>query len=484
MRQDAGALGLADNDDARLDRVAVDSAAGSAVLLASARDVLDGMKPRLRAMLGADDYLAWIEPVAVAEACEKWVVLAVANDLARTRLQTDYLHRVQSVWASQDPKARSLKVVVRKMPPRQQAAEPAPAPPSADIVSVRPVRRTFETFVGGESNQMALALALEVASGPGHGSEIILFHGPTGVGKTHLMEAIAHHASLSGAGRESRRVLLLTAQQFLNTFQSALRERDTSPFKAALRSCDLLLIDDLHLICGKSVTLDEFFQTVGDLLAAGKTVMCTAEAGPEALVGISDRMRDVLNGGFAVRIGPPDLDLRARIAATKAREMAETQRPGAVAFALPVGACDVIAAKMSGSGRAVEGAVKKIFAASALIGREATMDVVLEVLGDAWRPSERAVTVDIIKRRVSAHFDISLEDLCSPSRHRSVARPRQIAMYFCKKLTRRSFPDIGGRFGGRDHTTVMHAVRRIDSLAAADPVFAAELQQIGRKITA
>jgi chromosomal replication initiator protein len=291
-----------------------------------------------------------------------------------------------------------------------------------------------------------------------------------------MLEAIAHHLRETAP---RKKVLMLTAQRFLNEFQSALRERETGPFKAALRGSDVLLIDDLQLICGKSATQEEFFQTLDDLVSRGRTVVCSADVPIEALQGLSGRMRCVLQGGFTAKINEPDFALRRAIAARKVSEL-NTRREG---FRLTSEALDLVASRVVGTGRAVEGAIKQVFAASTLIGREADMDVVVEALSGDFMLPEKSVPVETIKRRVAAYFDIPLEDLLSQRRHRSVARPRQIAMYFCKRLTRRSFPDIGQRFGGRDHTTVMHAVKRIEELAAADPAFATELTQIGRKIT-
>jgi chromosomal replication initiator protein len=291
-----------------------------------------------------------------------------------------------------------------------------------------------------------------------------------------LLEAIAHQLRETAP---RRKVLMLTAQRFLNEFQSALRDRDTAPFKAALRGSDVLLIDDLQIICGKTATQDEFFQTLGELVSRGRTVICSADAPAEALQGLNARMRCILQGGFTARIGEPDFALRRAIATRKMEELNGRSN----GFSLPAEALDLIAARITGTGRAIEGTIKQVFAASALIGREADMEVVVEALSGNWSPPEKSVPVDVIKRRVAAFFDLTLDDLVSARRHRAVARPRQIAMYFCKRLTRRSFPDIGQRFGGRDHTTVMHAVKRIEELAAGDATFAAELVEIGRKIT-
>jgi chromosomal replication initiator protein len=440
---------------------------------------------RLRGELGGDVFKAWIEPLKVARVDGKSVTLAAPNAYAVSRLQVDYLHRLQARWSALDAIGRRIKLVVLSQ--SEDAPEMAPTSTqdkanvedtpflNTDPLSMCAPMRTFSNFEVGEANRVAVAIAKRVAEEPGQGG-VVYFHGLHGVGKTHLMEAIANHVRETAP---RRKVLNLTAQRFLNEFQSALRERDTAPFKAALRGTDMLLIDDLQLICGKSATQDEFFQTLGDLISRGRTVVCCADAPIDALQGLNARMRCILQGGFTARINEPDLPLRRAIAARKVEELANQSNH----FSLPPEALDMVAAHVVGTGRAIEGTIKQVFAASALIGREADMDVVVEALSNTWKVPEKSVPVETIKKRVAAFFDLTMEDLCSQRRHRSVARPRQIAMYFSKRLTRRSFPDIGQRFGGRDHTTVMHAVKKVEELALTDPNFASELAEIGRRLT-
>jgi chromosomal replication initiator protein len=442
--------------------------------------------PRLRSEVGADAFKAWIEPLRVCAADTSSITLGAPNGYAVSRLTTDYLHRLQARWSALDSSGRRVRLVVAEMLSSEIADQSAHDDAAIDVqtmfssepadpIDLTASARTFANFEVGEANQVAVAIAHRVASEPGNG-DVVYFHGLHGAGKTHLLEAIAHHVRETSP---KRKVLMLTAQRFLNEFQSALRDRDTGPFKAALRGTDVLLIDDLQLICGKVATQDEFFQTLDDLVSRGRTVVCSADVPSDGLVGISPRMRCVLQGGFTAKINEPDFALRRAIAARKVAELGARRGE----FKLPSEALDLIAARVIGTGRAVEGAIKQVFAASALIGREADMEVVVEALSGSWTAPEKSVPVDTIKRRVAAFFDLSLDDLISQRRHRAVARPRQIAMYFCKRLTRRSFPDIGQRFGGRDHTTVMHAVKRIEELAAVDAAFAAELAEIGRKIT-
>jgi chromosomal replication initiator protein len=477
--------GLSSQAGACLAQSATDSFLIDHAALVAATRLWTAILPRLRSELGVDTYKAWIDPLRVCGADSAAVILGAPNAYALSRLTTDHLHRIQARWASLDPTGRRVRLIISDTSDAFElpvCEEPAAGEPKAtyfdipdDPVELAATARTFENYEVGEANRVAVAIARGVAETPS-GGDVVYVHGLHGAGKTHLLEAIASHLREHSP---KRKVLMLTAQRFLNEFQSALRERDTGPFKAALRGSDVLLIDDLQLICGKSATQDEFFQTLDDLVSRGRTVVCSADVPIEALQGLNARMRCVLQGGFTARIGEPDYALRRAIAARKVSEL-NLRRGG---FSLPAEALDLIAARVVGTGRAVEGAIKQVFAASTLVGREADMEVVVEALSGNWSPPEKSVPVDTIKRRVAAFFDLSLEDLVSQRRHRAVARPRQIAMYFCKRLTRRSFPDIGQRFGGRDHTTVMHAVKRIEELAASDASFAAELIEIGRKIT-
>lgn len=464
------------------------SASPEADNLAAANNIWQKLSPRLRSILGNGDFKAWIAPLTLYKATESIICFNAPNDFARSRIRTEYLHRLQAVWNDFDPMRRRLVI-------DHHAAKEAINISYDEVVSItqeikqditpnstalfEPIDlnhcpKTFENFEKGASNQIAIAVAKRIACEMG-GGEIIYFHGLNGVGKTHLLSAIAHHSMESNS---KRRVISITAQRFLNLFQNALRDKQLNPFKEGLRGADLLLVDDIQMICGKSATQDEFFQTIMDLLNMGKTVVCTADVPPDALLGLTTRMQGILMGGFNVRIEEPDFELRRKIALRKAQEFA-IKRPD---FKPPQEAFDILAARIIGTGRSIEGVVKQIFASSALIGQEATMEVVFDTIGDRFKAPTKTVPVENIKKKVAQHFDISLEDLTGTRRHISVARPRQIAMYFCKKFTKRSFPDIAARMGGRDHTTVMHAVKRIEELANKDTKFANELQIIANKI--
>lgn len=445
--------------------------------------IWQSLAPRLRSVLGALDFKAWIEPLHLIGSENGLVFLHAANAFARSRIRTEYLHRLQAIWNDFDPQKRRLVIDCAKNEPIVSSAvsEPEKAIPQTvsnpqifEPIELNHNPKTFENFECGLSNRVAVALAKRLAIEPPNG-ELCYIHGFNGVGKTHLLSAIAVQAHIS---QPNVRVVSLSAQRFLHLFQTALRDKDTVNFKEGLRAADIFLIDDIQLICGKLATQEELFQTIIDLLSAGKNVVATGDVPIMALHGLTPRMQGILQGGFATVIDEPDFELRRKIAIMKAKEFALKRKD----FAPPQEAFDILAARIIGTGRAIEGAVKQIFAASALVGQEATMETVLEAIGERFPTPAKTVPVDTIKKRVAAHFDISIEDLIGTRRHISVARPRQIAMYFCKKFTKRSFPDIASRMGGRDHTTVMHAVKRIEELANSDPKFASLLQTIANKI--
>ncbi len=462
------------------------------------RAIWTALGPRLRSILGPLDFKAWIEPLKIVSADNNVIIMNAANGFARSRIRTQYLHRLQRIWDDFDPSGRRIVVEC------QNKSEIAPIQSDVtqnefsrtdnsqskfsktqNIINLEQIEtqepidlnhspKTFDNFEVGTSNRVAYALAKRIATETAS-SEICYFYGYNGVGKSHLVAAIANQTKVS---RPNCKILSLSAQRFLNMFQSALRDKETAQFKEGLRAADLLIIDDIQLICGKPATQEELFQTIMDLTNSSKSVALTGDVPIEGLVGLTPRMAGILHGGFNVRIEEPDFELRRKIAMRKAKEFANKRQD----FSPPKEAFDIIAARIIGTGRAVEGAVKQIFASSALVGQEATMEVVIDAIGERFPQPNKSVPVDLIKKRVAAHFDISLDDLISSRRHISVARPRQIAMYFCKKFTKRSFPDIAARMGGRDHTTVMHAVKRIEELANSDPKFASELQMLANKI--
>ncbi|MBS0285217.1 MAG: chromosomal replication initiator protein DnaA, partial [Proteobacteria bacterium] len=339
------------------------------------------------------------------------------------------------------------------------AAPAAPATP-ARASGERPVldpRFTFDSFVVDASNKVAFNAARALAApGPVRFSPLFL-HSGTGQGKTHLMHAIAHEFL---AAQPDARVMFMSAERFMFDFVAALRARDTFAFKARLRGCDLLLIDDLQFIAGKDSTQEEFFHTVNEIMAAGKRLVISADRCPQALDGIESRIVGRMAIGLVADIKAPSLELRRAILDRKLADLPDARMPREV--------LDMLAGRIRTNIRELEGALNRVVAYAQLTGDAIDLDFAIGVLGDVLRGGQRRVTIDEIQKAVSAHFELKPIDLVSARRARAVARPRQIAMYLAKRLTTRSLPEIGRKFGGRDHSTVIHAVRRIEELRDSD----------------
>jgi chromosomal replication initiator protein len=277
------------------------------------------------------------------------------------------------------------------------------------------------------------------------------------LGKTHLMHAIGH-AFLAAV--PDARVILMSAERFMFEFVAAIRANDTHAFKTRLRSADLLMIDDLHFISGKKPTQDEFFHTINELTAAGKRLVITADRHPQGLDDVEARIVSRLAMGLVADIKSPDATLRRALLDHRLGELPEVKVPEDV--------LELLAHKVTGSLREIEGALNRLVAYAQLTGEEINLEFAQATLGDILRGGTKRITIDEIQRAVSAHYDLKPVDLVSARRAVVVARPRQIAMYLAKRLTTRSLPEIGRKFGGRDHSTVIHAVRRIEELRGSD----------------
>lgn len=337
------------------------------------------------------------------------------------------------------------------------AAKPAPVVRGTSERPPLDPRLTFDRFVVDSSNRVAFNAALSLAEpGPPRFSPLFL-HGGTGQGKTHLMHAIAH-AFLES--HPDAIVLCMSAERFMFDFVAAMRARDTFSFKSRLRSADLLLIDDLQFIAGKDSTQEEFFHTVNELVGAGKRLVISADRSPQSLDGVEPRIIGRLGAGLVADIKAPDLTLRRTILDRKVADLPE--------IAVPHEVLDLLASRIRGNIRELEGALNRVVAYAQLTGDQIDLEFAVATLGEVLRGAQRRITIDEIQKLVSRHFELKPLDLVSARRARAVARPRQIAMYLAKRLTTRSLPEIGRKFGGRDHSTVIYAVRKIEELRDTD----------------
>ena len=347
------------------------------------------------------------------------------------------------------------------------------------VLPVAPLdkRFTFDSFVIGKPNELAHAASRRVAEGGPVTFNPLFLYGGVGLGKTHLMHAIAWETQRRKPGSK---VIYLSAEQFMYRFVQALRFKDMLSFKELFRSVDLLMVDDVQFIAGKDSTQDEFFHTFNALVDQNKQIIISADRAPGEIDGLEDRIKSRLQSGLVVDLHPTDYELRLGILQSKAEKHAGHYPE----VNMTDGVLEFLAHRISTNVRVLEGALTRLFAFASLVGREVNLDMVQECLADILRASDRKVTIDEIIRKVSDHYNLRMTDILSPRRARAVARPRQVAMFLAKTLTSKSLPEIGRRFGGRDHTTVIHAVKKIEELKSIDNQIAEDVELLRRMLEA
>lgn len=366
--------------------------------------------------------------------------------------------------------------------PGGQSTESASGPASSDRSDLLPgapldQRYTFDSFVVGKPNELAHAAARRVAEGGRVTFNPLFLHGGVGLGKTHLMHAIAWELR---AKNPELNVLYLSAEQFMYRFVQALRDRRMMDFKSIFRSVDVLMVDDVQFIAGKDSTQEEFFHTFNALVDQNKQIVISADRAPTDIKDLENRIQSRLQSGLVVDLHPTDYELRLGILQTKVEQQAQHYPDVRIAN----GVLEFLAHRISNNVRVLEGALTRLFAFASLVGREVDLDLTQECLTDVLRANERKVSIEEIQRKVAEHYNIRLADMIGPRRTRTFARPRQVAMFLCKKMTARSLPEIGRRFGGRDHTTVMHGVKRIEELSRQDGQITEDLELLRRALEA
>lgn len=488
------------------------------------------IRGRLKDEVGEIAYRSWLQPLSVAGLRGGEVRIVVPTRFMRDWVLTHYADRIRILWTGENPDVQSIDVVVGNatLPTAMgtddsdgvRAAAPAdgdgsgafratptprPAPsvsytggsyaaspsfsgssfsssdesPTAvasvledrtDISAPLDPRFTFENFVVGKPNELAHAAARRVADATAVTFNPLFLYGGVGLGKTHLMHAIAWQIRRNDP---NRKVIYLSAEKFMYQFIRALRFKDTMAFKQQFRSVDVLMIDDVQFISGKDSTQEEFFHTFNALVDQNRQVIISADKSPSDLEGMEERLRSRLGWGLVADIHPTTYELRLGILQAKA---------DALNANIPLKVLEFLAHKITSNVRELEGALNRIVAHAELVGRAISLESTQEVLHDLLRANDRRVTIDEIQKRVAEHFNIRVADMSSARRARAVARPRQVAMYLAKQLTARSLPEIGRKFGGRDHTTVMHAVKKVEELRTTDPAFAEDVELLRRML--
>ena len=458
---------------------------------------------RLRNEIGEGPFSSYIAPSAVRADGAGQLILVTPTAYARDWVRKNALRRMNELWLGLDGLSRRLEVRCRAemgstpsasqvaagraegaaVIPFQPLAMPmATVPPVADGArAVRAAglqeRLTFDSFVEGQGNAFALAIARQAAAWADGHFNPIFFCGPYGYGKTHLLNAIAWEAQRL---RPDARVVYLTAERFLSTFVRATQDRTMAAFKDSLRNADMLLIDDVQFVGGKAGTQEELLSTLTALIEDGKRIVLSADRPPMALTEVEPRLRSHLASGLTCPVEQADRALKLAVARNRIEALA---RLGVVSGEARAEVLEHLVDRTPGSMRELEGAVNTLAAVAGARLSSLSVDEVQALLGSALRGGpERRITVDEIQKTVADHFNLKQADLLSERRTRAVARPRQIAMWLCKQHTTRSYPDIGRRFGGRDHTTVLHGVRKIEELMAQDDQIARDVEALTRKL--
>ena len=459
----------------------------------SAHNTFKSVNEDLARALGRNVHRAWTAQLFIAGADAHTVTLSAPSAFVASKINTQYMETIRRLWSKHDkvdpPRGvritsgqRSGSRAPRNPDARRPALVGVPSGNRARGATVMPLpvgdaaraRFTLDNFVVGPSNELAVAVAKQVIANPEPQYNPIVLHGANGMGKTHILHAIEAEVR---AQEPDRRVKFVSAEDFVAQFVASVRgagREGLAAFKASLRDVDLLIIDDAHFIVDKPASQEELLHTVISLIGAGRQILIASDRHPDTIDKASDRLKSYLSSGLVCKINAADYELRLRIL----DRLIARRREHNPTLTIPQTARDHLAARMNATPRDLEGAFNQIVAQSEFLGTPITLETVQETLSDSRYMTGQRLTVDRIQRTVCEAFSISLTDMSSKRRARAVARPRQVAMYLSKKLTKRSLPDIGRRFGGRDHTTVMHAVKRITSLRAEDPGFDAQVRAV------
>lgn len=432
---------------------------------------------RLQTELPEQQFNTWIRPLHAIEDDQSLRLLA-PNRFVQDWVENNFLERIREIVLHNDA-AYSVsleigsiaKTLANTEVSRKPQADASMAKPSEPTRSNLDPNFTFETFVEGKSNELAKAASLQVAERPGGPYNPLFIYGGTGLGKTHLMQAVGNTIHLHNP---QAKIVYLHSERFVSDMVKALQHNTIDTFKKFYRNVDALLIDDIQFFAGKERSQEEFFHTFNTLIESQQQVILTCDRYPKEVDGLEERLKSRFGWGLTVAIDPPDMETRAAILRSKA-ELLHVDMPDDVAF--------FVAQKIQSNVRELEGVLRRIVAHAEFTNRPVTMDLTREALRDLLAMQQRLVSIDNIQKLVADYYKIRVADLHSKSRSRSITRPRQLAMSLAKNLTSHSLPEIGDAFGGRDHTTVLHACRKIEELKESDNRISEDYQNLLRIIT-
>jgi len=446
----------------------------------------------LRAEIGEATFKSWFRNIQFGEFKNSQLHLLVPTRFMRDWIDSHYSERILALLSKESKEIKSVVIEVSSISANKGGELNKDSSQNIDSVTLKhstkesldhnssvgaPIdeRLSFENFVVGPSNELAYAAARRITESRKVSFNPLFLYGGVGLGKTHLLHAMALEIKKNWP---ERKVLYLSAEKFMYQFIKALRFKDTMAFKQQFRSVDVLMIDDIQFIAGKDSTQEEFFHTFNTLVDHNHQVIISADRSPVDLDGIEERIRSRLGWGLVADIHPSDYELRLGILQSKA-ESHIRENPEIV---IPDNLLEFLAQRIDSNIRVLEGALNRVIAYSSFANRPLSIDVAKEVLKDLIRASQRKITIDDIQRKVADYYHLRLSDLLSARRSRTIARPRQIAMYLSKILTTRSLPEIGRKFGGRDHTTVIHAVKKVEDLRVNDVAIDEEVEVLRRSL--
>ncbi len=452
---------------------------------AEIKELWDNVHSNMRKEFGEAIFRSWLKPLTLRAYYHGTMEVSVPTRFMRDWIQTHYVQRISAMCADENPEVKRVQIVVvqnaiidsddsatdnnNQISSNSLNEELKEA--IAQISSPLDPRFTFDSFVVGKPNALAHAAARRVCESANVPFNPLFLYGGVGLGKTHLMHAIAH---VIAEEFPEKIVMYLSAEKFMYQFVKALRANDTMNFKEQFRSVDVLMIDDIQFIAGKESTQEEFFHTFNALVDQNKQIIISSDKAPSDLIGIDERLRSRLAWGLVADIHPSTYELRLGILQSKREKLGAN---------VPDSVLEFLALKVTSNIRELEGALNRIVAHADVSKQEITLETTQDVLQDLLRAHDRRITIDEIQRKVAEHYNLRITDMHSSRRARQVARPRQVAMYLSKLLTARSLPEIGRKFGGRDHTTVMHAIRKVEELIDDDAQIAQDVEIVRRALT-
>ena len=425
---------------------------------------------RLKEKVGLHNFETWIKPLRASDLKDGTVAIEVPSTLFRDWLNDNYIDSLEEEFSDHHEQAVIITIAVNAAPLADVATAPAGPPARQPDAPTLIPRYTFENFVVGASNQFAHAACAAVANRPADHYNPLFIYGGVGLGKTHLVNAVGHRLIERNPGQK---VVYTTFESFMNQLIGSLRRDRMNEFKSRFRSIDVLILDDIQFIAGKERTQEEFFHTFNSLYENHKQIILTSDRFPKEIPNLEDRLRNRFEWGLTADIQPPDIETRIAILCKKAEEE-EIDLPQEVA--------NFLATNIWSNVRELEGSLTRLGAFASLTKVEITIDLAQEVLRHTLKDNEKQVTVRNIQKAICDHFDVKISDLKSKRRTKNLALARQMAMYLCRKFTSTSFPAIGAEFGGRDHSTVIHASKTIEQKTVTDPYVKATVDRLVRQL--